>query len=87
MSDLEDQFYAAAARIKKLPERPDNEALLKLYALYKQATSGDVEGRRPGLFDVAGGAKHDAWTRLKGTSKDEAMQSYIDFVDELLGHG
>jgi diazepam-binding inhibitor (GABA receptor modulating acyl-CoA-binding protein) len=83
MSDLRDRFDAAAADVKKLPERPDNEALLKLYAFYKQATIGDVEGSRPGLLDFAGGAKFDAWAKLKGTSKEKAMQSYIDCVEQL----
>jgi acyl-CoA-binding protein len=84
MSDeLEDRFYAAKKAVEQLPERPDTEALLKLYALYKQAVVGDVEGRRPGLLDFAGGAKFDSWAKLKGTSKAKAMQSYIDCVAEL----
>ena len=61
----------------------DNATLLKLYAYYKQSTEGDVTGERPGGFDFVGGAKHDAWSKLKGMSKDEAMQNYIKQVERL----
>ena len=67
MSDLQARFDAAVANSKSLPERPDNTVLLKLYALYKQASEGDVEGRRPGFTDLVGRAKYDAWAALKGT--------------------
>jgi acyl-CoA-binding protein len=83
MSDLKSQFEAAAVAAKDLPRRPDNETLLKLYALYKQATAGDASGGRPGGFDFVGQAKYDAWAKLKGTSPEQAMQSYIDFVASL----
>ena len=65
------------------PERPDNDILLKLYALYKQASIGDVEGKRPGFTDMVGRAKYDAWATLKGTSSDAAMQQYVDLVKSL----
>ena len=80
---LQSQFDQAVADSKNLPERPDNMTLLKIYALYKQATSGDVEGKRPGFTDMVGRAKFDAWDALKGTSADEAMQQYIDLIEEL----
>jgi diazepam-binding inhibitor (GABA receptor modulator, acyl-CoA-binding protein) len=83
MPELKDRFEAAAAASKRLDRRPDNETLLRLYALYKQATSGDVTGSRPGMFDMVGAAKHDAWAGLKGVSRDEAMQAYVDLVNEL----
>jgi diazepam-binding inhibitor (GABA receptor modulator, acyl-CoA-binding protein) len=83
MSDLNAQFEAAKAAVEQLPSRPGNETLLQLYALYKQATAGDVAGKRPGMLDMVGRAKHDAWEKLKGTSRDSAMQSYIDLVGRL----
>lgn len=83
MSDLKTRFEQAAKDIQALPERPDNETLLRLYALYKQGTEGDVAGARPGFFDFVGTAKHEAWTRLKGTAPERAMQDYVDLVGKL----
>lgn len=80
---LQSQFEQAVADSKQLPEKPDNMTLLKLYALYKQASSGDVDGKRPGFTDMVGRAKWDAWNELKGTSADEARQAYIDLVELL----
>ncbi|TXI18231.1 MAG: acyl-CoA-binding protein [Roseateles sp.] len=80
---LKDQFDAAVAASKSLPERPDNMTLLKIYALFKQASAGDVEGSRPGFTDMVGRAKWDAWNELKGTSADDAMQQYIDLIESL----
>ena len=85
MGDLSAKFEAAVAASKSLKERPDNNTLLQLYALYKQATAGDVEGKRPGFTDMVGRAKYDAWAAIKGTAKDEAMKKYIGLVDTLLG--
>ncbi len=85
MSNLKAQFETAAADSKKLPERPSNDVLLKLYALYKQGTDGDVSGKRPGFTDMVGRAKYDAWAATKGTSIDEAMQQYVDLVTSLKG--
>ncbi len=85
MSDLKAKFEAAVSASKTLPERPDNATLLKLYALYKQATSGDVEGKRPGFTDMVGRAKWDAWNEIKGTGKDAAMKQYVGLVDDLKG--
>jgi diazepam-binding inhibitor (GABA receptor modulating acyl-CoA-binding protein) len=82
---LQDQFTQAQADSKNLPERPDNMTLLKIYALYKQGSSGDATGERPGMTDFVGRAKFDAWEQLKGTSQDDAMQQYIDLVEELKG--
>ena len=81
--DLKAKFDAAAAAAKQTKKKPDNSTLLKLYSYYKQAVDGDVKGDRPGGFDFVGGAKHDAWSKLKGMSKDEAMQNYIKQVDKL----
>lgn len=83
MSDLKVRFDSAAAQAQKLPGRPDNATLLQLYALYKQATVGDVNIRRPGGFDFKEQAKWDAWSKLKGKSSDTAMQAYIDLVEKL----
>ena len=85
MSDLAQRFEQAVAESKNLPERPDNMTLLKLYALYKQGSAGDVEGKRPGFTDMVGRAKFDAWAALKGSGSDEAMQQYIDLIEELKG--
>jgi acyl-CoA-binding protein len=82
---LQEQFTQAQAESKNLPERPDNMTLLKIYALYKQGSSGDAQGERPGMTDFVARAKFDAWDALKGTSQDEAMQQYIDLVEELKG--
>jgi acyl-CoA-binding protein len=82
---LQAQFDQAVADSKNLPERPDNMTLLKIYALFKQASAGDVEGKRPGFTDMVGRAKYDAWDGLKGTSKEDAMQQYIDLIAELKG--
>lgn len=82
---LQEQFDQALADSKNLPERPDNMTLLKIYALYKQASAGDAEGKRPGFTDMVGRAKFDAWEGLKGTSKDDAMQQYVDLIEELKG--
>ena len=85
MADLSSQFEQAVADSKNLPERPDNMTLLKLYALYKQATTGDVDGKRPGFTDMVGRAKWDAWNELKGTDRDGAMKQYVALVDDLKG--
>ncbi|MBY0238892.1 MAG: acyl-CoA-binding protein [Burkholderiaceae bacterium] len=82
---LQEQFDQAMADSKNLPERPDNMTLLKIYALFKQGSAGDVEGSRPGFTDMVGRAKYDAWANLKGTSKEEAQQQYIDLIEELKG--
>ena len=83
MSDLQASFEKAVADSKSLPEKPDNRTLLKLYALYKQATEGDVDGKRPGFSEMVARAKYDAWAEAKGKSKDEAMQEYVDLVESL----
>lgn len=85
MSDISTRFEKAAEDVKKLPERPDNDTLLKLYALYKQGSDGDVVGPKPGFFDFVGTAKYEAWTKLKGTKSEDAMQKYIDLVSKLSG--
>ena len=83
MSDLEKTFHNAAAAVKTLPEKPDNDTLLKLYALYKQGAEGDVTGDKPGFFDFVGVAKYEAWEGLAGKSQEEAQQEYIDLVRAL----
>ena len=83
MSDLKTAFEQATRDVQNLPERPGNDALLRLYGLYKQATEGDVGGDKPGFFDFVGTAKYEAWAKLAGTGRDEAMQRYIDLVDQL----
>ncbi|HPA02458.1 MAG TPA: acyl-CoA-binding protein [Chiayiivirga sp.] len=84
MSDLSAQFEQASKDVKNLPERPDNDTLLKLYALYKQGSEGDVNGPKPGFFDFVGTAKYEAWNKLAGTSQEDAMKKYIALVKKLL---
>jgi acyl-CoA-binding protein len=83
MADLAAEFEAAVASSKDLSERPDNATLLKIYALYKQATLGDNADAKPGFSDMVGRAKWDAWNALKGTATDAARQQYIDLIESL----
>lgn len=80
---LSDDFAAAQARVKTLTSRPDNAQLLDLYALFKQGSVGDVQGKRPGMMDFKGRAKYDAWATKKGQSTEAAQQAYIALVDKL----
>jgi diazepam-binding inhibitor (GABA receptor modulating acyl-CoA-binding protein) len=82
---LTDDFAQAQVRVKTLPAAPDNMTLLTLYALFKQATVGDVDGKRPGMLDLKGRAKYDAWAGKKGLTKDTAMTDYVALVDRLVG--
>ena len=83
MSDLKARFTTAAQEVQRLKSRPSNDNLLQLYALYKQATEGDVKGSRPGFLDLTGRAKFDAWATRKGLANDKAMQAYVDLVEKL----
>jgi len=85
MADLKAAFTQAQKDVKTLTKRPGNEDLLALYSLFKQGSEGDASGSRPGMLDMVGRAKFDAWAKLKGTSKDEAMKQYIAKVKTLLG--
>ncbi len=80
---MEEEFQKAVKRSKELTKRPTNEELLKLYALFKQTTEGDVAEERPGGFDFKAIAKHDAWAEIKGTPKEQAMTDYIELVKNL----
>lgn len=81
--NLKSTFEKAAEEATKLPERPDNDTLLRLYSLYKQATVGDVLGDRPSAINFVRRIKYDSWAKLKGQSKEESMRSYIDLVNDL----
>ncbi len=83
MSELKTAFDKAMADSKNLSERPDNATLLRIYALYKQGSTGDNTEKKPGFTDMVARAKWDAWAKLKGTSTDDAMQQYIDLIAEL----
>ena len=83
MSDLKTTFAKAMADSKNVSERPDNATLLKIYALYKQGSTGDNTEKKPGFGDMVARAKWDAWNNLKGLSADEAMQQYIDLIADL----
>ena len=85
MATTAERFTSAQERVKTLTTRPSNEQLLELYALYKQGTEGDVSGSRPGMFDLKGRAKYDAWAGKKGLGKDKAQESYCALVDRLVG--
>jgi diazepam-binding inhibitor (GABA receptor modulator, acyl-CoA-binding protein) len=80
---LAEDFVSAQTRIKQLPKNPTTQELLELYGLYKQASSGDVAGSRPGMLDLKGRAKYDAWAKRQGTSADDAMRGYVELVNEL----
>jgi acyl-CoA-binding protein len=84
MADLKAEFEQAAKAVMDLKERPDNDVLLKLYALYKQGSEGDVSGPKPGFFDFVGSAKYEAWEKLKGTKAEDAMKKYIATVKSLM---
>ena len=81
---LQEQFEDAQNSVKTLPATPGNDTLLDLYGLYKQATTGDVDGKRPGMLDIKGRAKFDAWATRKGMAKDKAMEAYVSLVDRLV---
>jgi diazepam-binding inhibitor (GABA receptor modulator, acyl-CoA-binding protein) len=83
MADMQKKFEAAARDVQQLTRRPDDEDMLRLYALYKQATDGDVSGDRPGAFSFVDRAKYDAWAKLKGTGTAQARESYVKLVERL----
>jgi acyl-CoA-binding protein len=83
MSDLQSRFAQAQVDVNGLAARPDNNTMLKLYALYKQATQGDATGDAPSSFDFVRRAKFDAWSAIKGTTAEESMQRYVDLVTSL----
>jgi acyl-CoA-binding protein len=85
MTEINSRFEQASIAAKSLPERPDNDTMLQLYALFKQGSSGDVSGDKPGFFDFVATAKYEAWERVKGLAQDDAKQHYIDLVKKLGG--
>ena len=82
---IDQDFEAAQADVKQLVSTPENDQLLELYALYKQGTVGDVDGKRPGMMDFKGRAKYDAWAGKKGIGKDDAKTKYVALVKKLQG--
>ena len=80
-----EKFASAKTRVEKLSKRPTNDELLDLYGLYKQATEGDATGSRPGMLDLKGRAKFDAWSKRKGTATEDAMKQYVALVEKLEG--
>jgi len=85
LNDSSTEFDKAAQAVKALADRPDDQTMLQLYALYKQGSSGDVHGDKPGFFDFVGTAKYEAWEKLRGTNQDEARRQYVDLVRKLGG--
>ncbi len=81
--ELKEKFEQAAKDVTQLSEAPDAQTKLRLYGFYKQATEGDCKGSRPGMMDFVGRAKYDTWKALEGTSKEQAMQLYVNLVEEL----
>lgn len=82
MAEIDEQFQEASERVKSVSD-PGNDMKLRLYALYKQATVGDVQGKKPGITDFVGRAKFDAWKKLQGTASDQAKRMYVDTVNNL----
>ena len=80
---LRESFEQSVKKLESFDERPGNEDLLKLYALYKQATIGNVADERPVGFDFKAIAKYNAWNALKDMTQDDAMKEYIQLVDSL----
>ena len=85
MSTGENAFEQAAVAAKSLPERPDDNTMLQLYALYKQGSAGDVQGDKPGFFDFVNAAKYEAWEKLKDTSEEDARSQYVELITKLGG--
>jgi acyl-CoA-binding protein len=85
MTEEQTAFEKAAANVKSLPKQPDDQTMLRLYALYKQGTQGDVSGSKPGLFDFVGAAKYEAWEKLRGLRPEDARRQYVDLVRQLEG--
>jgi diazepam-binding inhibitor (GABA receptor modulating acyl-CoA-binding protein) len=83
MSDLDAEFAQAQQDVTALANDPGNDAKLTLYALYKQATVGDVSGKKPGMFDMVGKAKYEAWAKVRGLPAEDAKRQYVDYVHEL----
>ena len=82
--NLDELFNQAKKRVESIDYRPTNEQLLKLYGLFKQATEGDVSGDRPGGFDFKAIAKYDSWASLRGMTREEAKQAYIELADSIV---
>ena len=85
MASLQEQFDQALLDAQSLTARPDNDTLLRMYALFKQATEGDVSGPAPGIFDFKASAKYEAWSKMEGTSQDSAKKKYVELVKTLKG--
>lgn len=85
MNKTSSRFEQAGMAAKSLPQRPDNDTLLQLYALFKQGSTGDVKGDKPGFFDFVAVAKYEAWEKLKGLSQEDAMNQYVELVIKLGG--
>jgi acyl-CoA-binding protein len=83
MTDIDQQFAQAQTDVTELPERPGNLTLLRLYALFKQGSTGDVSGDKPGMTDIVGKYKYEAWAALQGTPTDDAKARYVELVESL----
>ncbi len=81
----QDDFRSAQERVMKLATRPGNDTLLELYGLFKQGSAGDVTGKRPGMLDLKGRAKYDAWAARRGMTQEEAQRRYVELVNRLTG--
>ncbi|XP_004379783.2 acyl-CoA-binding domain-containing protein 7 [Trichechus manatus latirostris] len=77
-------FDRAAEDVRKLKMRPDDDELKELYGLYKQSIIGDIDIECPGMLDLKGKAKWEAWNLQKGLSKEDAMSAYISKAKDLI---
>jgi len=84
MSESKKLFDKAVKDVAKAKTDPGNDMKLRLYAQFKQATDGDAAGERPGFTDFVGRAKYDAWSKLKGTSIEDAQKAYVKLVERVL---
>lgn len=85
MGAFDAEFAQAKERLNSLKEDPGNEVKLKIYALFKQATIGKCNTPKPGMMDIVGKYKWNAWNDLGSMSQDDAQQEYIKLVDNLAG--
>ena len=83
MSRVEDDFLNACQRVEEFYTRLNNSTIRKIYAHYKQATEGDVSGKRPSVLKLRDRIKFDSWSSISGMSKDDAKIAYIELVNNL----
>ena len=78
-----DSFTDAKQKVEELYKRMDNKTIKKVYAYYKQATEGDISGKRPSALRFRDRVKFDAWSSISGMKKEDAEAAYIELVNNL----